>query len=424
MEAFPCWFTFSMDAYSCQFEPDDEFRTKGLVFDDATDDFINIDPAFANTRPVNLDELHLVKCLRTNAVDDNIPAEAFEFYKSCTKNVSDIYMPLLECLIKKSAQIQKLTDSTQAGSLLKFFSLSLQTKPNFGQHPILLTAASAYESSIKPVLRDIGMDLQKEAQLARENANLEILRQMKQCKQDFLDLAQAEWARLNYNMSKHNILDQRFIVNLKSQTGIMSELDVLDNEDDYNEVDDGQGSAKKVANDDNFCVLSTFLYSLAMHDGNKRIENEILRRRAQISSARVATKALIDKQAAVSLKADTASLPDIAQSLSRRFEAIESTLQVNANAVASSKIVSDADLSTTLAARLDSLANVVEKVQNDAATNALTSPAASAMSATKNGSGAAPTLSRTAARNAVKRARQLEKPPPTRRLLRSRRMHC
>ena len=61
----PCWFSFSINTYRCDFGPDDEFQSKGSIFDDATAVFVTADPAFANTKPITLDEVHLVKALRT-----------------------------------------------------------------------------------------------------------------------------------------------------------------------------------------------------------------------------------------------------------------------------------------------------------------------------------------------------------------------
>ena len=68
-KSLPCWFSFSMDDYSCGFEPDEDFVSKGLVFDDAATDFVQHDPAFANAKPVVLDEVYLVKTCKCQNVD-------------------------------------------------------------------------------------------------------------------------------------------------------------------------------------------------------------------------------------------------------------------------------------------------------------------------------------------------------------------
>ena len=163
--------------------------------------------------------------------------------------------------IKNSAQIQKLQINNQAGRLLKFFSLTLQTKPNFGKHPILQKAASVYDTEATNGLGDIGMQLERDAQTARDKANQEILEQMRNCKNEFLELAEADWARLCYKTSKHNILDQGYMVRLKPQAKVMQELDEMDDEDedDYDEADNSQKDSRVVTDDDNLCVLSTFL---------------------------------------------------------------------------------------------------------------------------------------------------------------------
>ena len=204
-----CWFSFSMDTYSCSFEPDEDFVSKGIVFDDAPDVFLQSDPAFANAKPVALDEIYLVKALRNKTLDEIIPSEALEFYESCIQMVSKTFIPLLEGFIKNSAQIHKLQNNNQADKLLKFFTLSLHTQPNFGKHPILQKAASDYDAEVTNGLRGIGLQLQKSAQESRDRANQAILQQMKKCKQEFLDQAQADWAQLCYKTSRHNILDQR-----------------------------------------------------------------------------------------------------------------------------------------------------------------------------------------------------------------------
>ena len=93
-KSLPCWFSFSMDDFSCGFEPDEDFVSKGLVFDDAASDFVQNDPAFANAKPVVLDEVYLVKSLRNKMLDQIIPSEAFEFYESCfQKSFQDFFYP-------------------------------------------------------------------------------------------------------------------------------------------------------------------------------------------------------------------------------------------------------------------------------------------------------------------------------------------
>ena len=146
--------------------------------------------------------------------------------------------------------------------------------------------------------------------------------------------------------------EARNLLKLHRETETSSEshakLDEMDDEDedDYDEADNSQKDSRVVTDDDNLCVLSTFLYSLAMHDGKTNIENEILRRRQQISADQEAAKELKAKQAAVSIRADSARLPDIANSLNNRFAAIDSALEElkeNAATAASNNHVGEAD---------------------------------------------------------------------------------
>ena len=418
---YPCWFTFSMDDYSCGFRPDPDFQSKGILFEDAPDDFLNMDPTFTNTKPIILDDVSLVNFVRKKTTDKTadktMPAEALEFYEMSTTHASETFIALLTSFIKNSSQIQKLESNAENDILPRFFRLTPIEAPNFGKHEILVKAASDYYNQVKIVLRDIGMQLQNDARKAREKANQEILQEMQKCKQEFLDLAEADWTRLCYKTSRHNILDQRYAVRLKPRAKVMSELDEVDDssEDDYDKIDDSQ--PKKADNDD-LCVLSTFLYSLAMSDAKKKVDDEILRRRAQISADREAAKKLKEKQAAVNLRADSASLPDISETLFSRFARIDSAveeLKENAMNTASSKHVSEEDTSATLSARLDTLTKVVLQLQDKLAANAQASSdtstdtsgtsATSATPAAKNEFAAArQQASRAAPKNAAKRA--------------------
>ena len=429
---YPCWFTFSMDDYSCGFRPDPDFQSKGILFEDAPDDFLNMDPTFINTKPIILDDVSLVNFVRKKTTDKTadktMPAEALEFYEMSTTHASQTFIALLTSFIKNSSQIQKLESNAANDILPRFFRLTPIEAPNFGKHEILVKAASDYYNQVKIVLRDIGMQLQNDARKAREKANQEILQEMQKCKQEFLDLAEADWTRLCYKTSRHNILDQRYAVRLKPRAKVMSELDEVDDssEDDYDKIDDSQ--PKKADNDD-LCVLSTFLYSLAMSDAKKKVDDEILRRRAQISADREAAKKLKEKQAAVNLRADSASLPDISETLSSRFARIDSAveeLKENAMNTASSKHVSEEDTSATLSARLDTLTKVVLQLQDKLAANAQASSdtstdtsgtsATSATPAAKNEFAAArQQASRAAQKNAAKRAwtSEANAAPPT-----------
>ena len=62
----------------------------------------------------------------------------------------------------------------------------------------------------------------------------------------------------------------------------MNELDEVDDtsEDDNDKTDDSQQISMKMADNDNACVFSTFLYSLAMSICKKTVDDEISRRRA------------------------------------------------------------------------------------------------------------------------------------------------
>ena len=429
---YPCWFTFSMDDYSCGFRPDPDFQSKGILFEDAPDDFLNMDPTFTNTKPIILDDVSLVNFVRKKTTDKTadktMPPEALEFYEMSITHASETFIALLTSFIKNSSQIQKLESNAENDILPRFFRLTPIEAPNFGKHEILVKAASDYYNQVKIVLRDIGMQLQNDARKAREKANQEILQKMQKCKQEFLDLAEADWTRLCYKTSRHNILDQRYAVRLKPRAKVMSELDEVDDssEDDYDKIDDSQ--PKKADNDD-LCVLSTFLYSLAMSDAKKKVDDEILRRRAQISADREAAKKLKEKQAAVNLRADSASLPDISETLSSRFARIDSAveeLKENAMNTASSKHVSEEDTSATLSARLDTLTKVVLQLQDKLAANAQASSdtstdtsgtsATSATPAAKNEFAAArQQASRAAQKNAAKRAwtSEANAAPPT-----------
>ena len=429
---YPCWFTFSMDDYSCGFRPDPDFQSKGILFEDAPDDFLNMDPTFTNTKPIILDDVSLVNFVRKKTTDKTadktMPPEALEFYEMSITHASETFIALLTSFIKNSSQIQKLESNAENDILPRFFRLTPIEAPNFGKHEILVKAASDYYNQVKIVLRDIGMQLQNDARKAREKANQEILQEMQKCKQEFLDLAEADWTRLCYKTSRHNILDQRYAVRLKPRAKVMSELDEVDDssEDDYDKIDDSQ--PKKADNDD-LCVLSTFLYSLAMSDAKKKVDDEILRRRAQISADREAAKKLKEKQAAVNLRADSASLPDISETLSSRFARIDSAveeLKENAMNTASSKHVSEEDTSATLSARLDTLTKVVLQLQDKLTANAQASSdtstdtsgtsATSATPAAKNEFAAArQQASRAAQKNAAKRAwtSEANAAPPT-----------
>ena len=143
---YPCWFTFSMDDYSCGFRPDPDFQSKGILFEDAPDDFLKIDPTFTNTKPIILDDVSLVNFVRKKTTDktadETMPAEALEFYEMSTTHASKTFIALLTSFIKNYSQIQKLECNAENNIVPRFFRLTPIETPNFGKHEILVKAAS------------------------------------------------------------------------------------------------------------------------------------------------------------------------------------------------------------------------------------------------------------------------------------------
>ena len=135
-----------MDDYSCGFRPDPDFQSKGILFEDAPDDFLNMDPTFTNTKPIILDDVSLVNFVRKKTTDKTadktMPAEALEFYEMSTTHASKTFIALLTSFIKNYSQIQKLECNAENNIVPRFFRLKPIETPNFGKHEILVKAAS------------------------------------------------------------------------------------------------------------------------------------------------------------------------------------------------------------------------------------------------------------------------------------------
>ena len=91
--------------------------------------------------------------------------------------------------------------------------------------------------------------------------------------------------------------------------------------DNCDKTDDSQQVSTKRAENDSICVVPTFLYSLAMNDGKKSVDDKILHSCEQQFADQEPVK-LKEKQAATFPCAEYASLPHISETFLSRFARI------------------------------------------------------------------------------------------------------
>jgi hypothetical protein len=414
----PDWFNFEIEKF--YFRPDPSFTREGFEFDDT---FLLKDPLCNDSTPAILNEIELVRSLRRGEKCAIIPEEAYEFYAKIKEHTFDEFIALATGLVKNSEQIQKLDFKNSSNTLLKYFELKMSGSPNFGRHPLLQKAALEHEKQMKKDLRDISLQLQKETQIARERANDVMIDKLKCCQKDFSDYGKAFWIELCGKTSKRNILDQRFIVRLSPARAQESSDD---SEDDYEAEADENADEVRKSGRDKFCPLSTFLYILATHDSEKKVEENILQRRMDITNARAKATALRDKQELVSIHADNAKLPDVQKSIGRKFVEMEADIAhlkswtqapPASNAAPSqngSKVNEPSEEGTSLASRVEQLTSIVLKLQATASNSNASSSTPAATSSTltsttsKNGTGADKALSKSARQHSESKRRKRE----------------
>ena len=104
-------------------------------------------------------------------------------------------MSLLKSYLSNVKALKKLTEANANNTPLKYVELNLTSKLYFGEHPTLLECALKCDATIKEKLKVVSLELQRDAQSSREEANAELLKQLKNCKENFANFGRDEWVK-------------------------------------------------------------------------------------------------------------------------------------------------------------------------------------------------------------------------------------
>ena len=175
-KATPSWLDFSLKDFDIK-EPD-EFSTVGFDFDDS---FNQTDEGQLQNETTEIDEADLFKGLRaeTSKRNTKIPDEFYEYYDTCKKHCFETFMSLLESYFLNVKRIEKLAEKNASKQQLDCFKLRILGNLNFGAQVCMKNCAAACDAKISAKLAAMSLEIQQDVQWAREEAQIEIEKELK-----------------------------------------------------------------------------------------------------------------------------------------------------------------------------------------------------------------------------------------------------
>lgn len=204
---------------------------------------------------------------------------------------------------------------------MTYFDLKLSNKLNFGSDPILQGCAAKCDAILKDKLAAWSLELQRDVQVAREEANNEAIKQLKTCGERFMIFGRDEWVRqCRVAGSSVNILDQLYSVRCGPLEAPGSQEVVSDSDQEEETTSAAPSYTEK---------MSTFLYYAAIHDSKKKLDELVRARRADVLREQDRKKALKEKMNDVDVSASAVRPTDVSRLLSKRFEAYDKRLETH-----------------------------------------------------------------------------------------------
>jgi len=308
------WLNVSLQNFDFK-EPDD-FSSVGLRFDDS---FNKNDEGQLQTRITEIYETELMKGLRAKASErkTDIPNEFHEYYDTCKKHCFETFKSLLESYLSNVKRIQKLAEKNAAQEPLDFFNLRVPGTLNFGSQMCMKKCAAACDTKIATKLAALSLEIQRDVQLAREEAQTEIEKELKSCKDTFMEYGKDEWIKLCQKAgSTVNILDQMYTA--RGETIHEEPIAPLDSDDDSEFA--RLHTVKRRIRKPSYTKMSTFIYGLAIFDCRSDINTLICDRRADLLRSKDDAATRKSKQDLVNATALSSKPEEI---LSKKFERME-----------------------------------------------------------------------------------------------------
>ena len=177
--------------------------------------------------------------------------------------------------------------------------------------------AAACDTKIATKLAALSLEIQRDVQLAREEAQTEIEKELKSCKDTFMEYGKDEWIKLCQKAgSTVNILDQMYTA--RGETIHEEPIAPLDSDDDSEFA--RLHTVKRRIRKPSYTKMSTFIYGLAIFDCRSDINTLICDRRADLLRSKDDAATRKSKQDLVNATALSSKPEEI---LSKKFERME-----------------------------------------------------------------------------------------------------
>jgi hypothetical protein len=314
--------------------------------------FIERDQGQLQDQPITLDAQDLLNQLRHKEmrVSTTTPPAMYEFYDKCRKHFFQEFTSLLTGLISNLEATRKLRDHNSQEHLLDFFNIKLDGQINFGKNQIFINCAARCNDTIQAKLRTCGKEIQMLVEAARKEVTAEACTKLQACSEDFTTFGEQEWMRLCKETSRHNILDQHFVIKYA----------------DSEQEDSSDEDQMFVDNKSTICTPSSWLYEMAINDSKMDLDKEIRHRRKQKTDATAKMARLRAAQANVSIQADSVrpqeTLADRFSQIDERLDSIDERVQNNAPSTAHDSPVAK-DIDQALLQRIQQLEQTVESLR-------------------------------------------------------------
>jgi hypothetical protein len=321
------WFNISLSDFD--FKNDDFFNSDGFEFDE---NFQGQDAGQLQSQPTVLESTELLQNLRTTEERHlyGVHEYIFDFYDQSKKHCTTEFMGLLRAYISNNDIANRLSENCRSEELVKFYRLELSGKINFGNHEICSHAAAEIEEEFKTDLKELGLKFQQKTQVARLQTASKLLERLKSCSGKFYNHGKQSWENMCKNILLHNIFDQQFVVKFThpkrpdEDTNVGDEH-VCEESDEGFEFGNEETTSSSV---DHFSIfkLSTYVFGMAIHDSRLEVDALILRRRKEITEAKLKAAALKAKQTTVDIRADSMKQVDIAATIGQQLDEVNARI--------------------------------------------------------------------------------------------------